>query len=129
MICRKTPPRNYTRKSGILIGKGSERMSVISVNKGNFSSVTDSGKTVLLDFFSESCAPCRMMSPLVEQIAEENPQYSVGKINVAEEPELARRFGVESIPTFVVMRGGEVVRSAVGACPKAQLLELLENRY
>lgn len=102
-------------------------MSVISVNKGNFSSVTDGGKTVLLDFFSESCAPCRMMSPLVEQIAEENPQYSVGKINVVEEPELARRFGVESIPTFVVMRGGEVVRSAVGARPKAQLLELLEN--
>ena len=78
-------------------------MSVLSVNKNNFESVKSSDKPVLLDFYADWCGPCRMVSPLVDEIAEENPQYLVGKINVDEQPELAQAFGVASIPTLVVM--------------------------
>ena len=102
-------------------------MSVLRVNKTNFDSVKTSGKTVLLDFYADWCGPCRMVSPLVDEIAEENPQYLVGKINVDEEPELAQTFGVFSIPTLVVMKDGAVVRQSAGAKPKAQILSLLEG--
>lgn len=102
-------------------------MSVLNVTKANFDEVKNSEKTVLLDFFAEWCGPCRMVSPLVDEIAEENPQFLVGKVNVDNEPELAGQFGVMSIPTLVVMRGGEVVTSVTGARPKEQILELLEG--
>ena len=102
-------------------------MSVLRVNKTNFDSVKTSGKTVLLDFYADWCGPCRMVSPLVDEIAEENPQYLVGKINVDEEPELALTFGVFSIPTLVVMKDGAVVHQSAGAKPKAQILSLLEG--
>ena len=102
-------------------------MSVLRVNKTNFDSVKTSGKTVLLDFYADWCGPCRMVSPLVDEIAEENPQYLVGKINVDEEPELAQTFGVFSIPTLVVMKDGSVVHQSAGAKPKAQILSLLEG--
>lgn len=102
-------------------------MSVLNVTKANFDEVKKSEKTVLLDFFAEWCGPCRMVSPLVDEIAEENPQFLVGKVNVDNEPELAGQFGVMSIPTLVVMRGGEVVTSVTGARPKEQILELLEG--
>ena len=68
-----------------------------------------------------------MVSPLVDEIAQENPQFLVGKVNVDEEPELAQKFGIMSIPTLVVMKGGKIVRQVTGARPKAQLLELLED--
>ena len=102
-------------------------MSVLSVNKDNFDSVKNSEKPVLLDFYADWCGPCRMVSPLVDQIAEENPQYLVGKINVDNEPELAQEFGVMSIPMLVVMKGGKVVNKSVGARPKPQILAMLED--
>lgn len=102
-------------------------MSVLSVNKNNFDSVKASDKTVLLDFYADWCGPCRMVSPLVDEIAEENPQYLVGKINVDNEPELAGEFGVSSIPTLVVIKGGKVVNRSVGARPKSQILAMLKG--
>lgn len=102
-------------------------MSVMSVNKSNFETVKNSEKIVLLDFYADWCGPCRMVSPLVDEIAEENPQYLVGKINVDNEPELAGKFGVESIPTLVVMKGGKVVQQSAGARPKAQILAMLSD--
>ncbi len=102
-------------------------MSVSMVNKNNFEQVKSSDKTVLLDFYADWCGPCRMVSPLVDEIAEENPQYLVGKINVDNEPELAQAFGVFSIPTLVVMRNGKVVNQSVGARPKQQILAMLEG--
>ncbi len=101
-------------------------MSVLAVNKQNFESVVNSEKPVLLDFYADWCGPCRMVSPLVDEIAQENPQYLVGKINVDNEPELAATFAVSSIPMLVVMKGGKVVSQAVGARPKAQILEMLK---
>lgn len=101
-------------------------MSVLKVNKQNFEAVKSSEKPVLLDFFAEWCGPCRMVSPIVDEIANEHPEYLVGKINVDEEPELAQAFGVVSIPTLVVIKNGEVVSKSAGARPKAQILALLE---
>ena len=102
-------------------------MSIIHVNKDNFDSVRTSEKPVLLDFYADWCGPCRMVSPLVDQIAEENPQYVVGKINVDQEPELAQTFGVLSIPTLVVLKDGKVASQVTGARPKAQILAMLEG--
>ncbi len=101
-------------------------MSVLKVNKNNFDEVKGSDKVVLIDFYADWCGPCRMVSPLVDEIAQENPQYLVGKINVDNEPELAAAFAVSSIPMLVVMKGGKVVSQAVGARPKAQILEMLK---
>ena len=102
-------------------------MSVQKLNKENFEAVRHSEKPVLLDFYADWCGPCRMVSPLVDEIAEENPQYLVGKINVDDEPELAQEFGVFSIPTLVVMKGGKVVSQSAGARPKDQILAMLEG--
>lgn len=102
-------------------------MSVLSVTKSNFEEVKKSEKTVLLDFYAEWCGPCRMVSPLVDEIAKENPQYLVGKVNVDSEMELAAQFGVESIPMLVVMKNGEIVNKSVGARPKAQILAMLSE--
>lgn len=105
-----------------------EIMSVLKITNQNFeSAVINSEKPVLLDFWASWCGPCRMVSPLVDEIAQENPQFLVGKVNVDEEPELAQKFGIMSIPTLVVMKGGKIVRQVTGARPKAQLLELLED--
>lgn len=103
-------------------------MSVIKIDKNNFENeVIKSEKTVLLDFYADWCGPCRMVSPLVDEIAEENPQYLVGKINVDMEPELAQTFGVASIPMLVVMKDGKIVNQSVGARPKEQILAMLEG--
>lgn len=103
-------------------------MSILKVNKNNFESeIVKSDKTVLLDFWASWCGPCRMVSPVVEEIAEENPSIQVGKVNVDEEPELAQAFQVMSIPTLVVMKNGKVVRQAVGARPKAAILSLIQG--
>lgn len=80
---------------------------------------------VLLDFWASWCGPCRMVAPVVEEIAAERPDIKVGKVNVDEQPELAGRFGVMSIPALVVMKDGKVVNQAVGARPKSQILALL----
>ncbi|MBO7310696.1 MAG: thioredoxin [Clostridia bacterium] len=101
-------------------------MSVLNVTKSNFEEIKNSGKTVLLDFYADWCGPCRMVSPIVDEIAEENPQYLVGKINVDNEPELAQEFEVFSIPTLVVLKNGSVANQSAGARPKAQILSMLE---
>ncbi len=100
---------------------------VIKVNKENFNDIKNSDKKVLLDFYADWCGPCRMVSPIVDEIAEENPDYLVGKINVDEEPDLASEFGVMSIPMLVVLEKGEIKDSSVGAKPKAQILKMLED--
>ena len=101
-------------------------MSAISVNKNNYGQeVLNSDKPVLLDFWASWCGPCRMVSPIVDEIAAERSDIKVCKINVDEQPELAARFGVMSIPTLVVMKNGKVVNQAVGARPKAQILAML----
>lgn len=101
-------------------------MSVLHINKNNFDLVINSEKPVLLDFYAEWCGPCRMVSPIVEQIADENPQYLVAKVNVDEEPELSAQFGVSSIPLLAVVKNGKIVSKAAGARPKQQILELLK---
>ena len=101
-------------------------MSAINVNKNNFGQeVLNSDKPVLLDFWASWCGPCRMVAPVLEEIAAERSDIKVGKINVDQEPELAAQFGVVSIPTLVVMKDGRIVNQAVGARPKAQLLTML----
>lgn len=101
-------------------------MAVITITKDNFKSeVLDSSKTVLLDFWASWCGPCRMVSPIVDEIAEENPGIKVGKINVDEQSELAMQFSVMSIPTLIVFKGGKVADQLVGARPKEQILALL----
>ena len=101
-------------------------MSVININKNNFQNeVLDSGKPVLLDFWAPWCGPCRMVSPIVDEIAAERGDIKVGKVNVDEQPELAAQFGVMSIPTLVVMKGGKVANQMVGARPKGQILAML----
>ena len=102
-------------------------MSVMNVTLSNFDEVKNSEKTMLLDFYAVWCGPCQMVSPLVDSIAEENPQYLVGKINVDEEQQLAQMFDVESIPTLIVMKNGKVVHRVVGSRPKAQILAMLES--
>ena len=102
-------------------------MSVIKITNENYTSeVVECEKTVLLDFYADWCGPCRMVSPIVDAIAEENSDIKVGKINVDEENELATAFGVMSIPSLFVIKGGEVVTQAVGARTKAQILDMLK---
>lgn len=101
-------------------------MAVLKVTNENFEQVKNSDKTVLLDFYADWCGPCRMVSPIIDEIAEENPDVLVGKINVDEQQQLAQDFSVMSIPTLVVMRNGEVVSKSMGAKPKAQILSMLD---
>ena len=102
-------------------------MSVLQITKDNFEElVVKNDKVVLLDFWAPWCGPCRMVSPLVDQIGEERTDFAVGKVNVDEEPELARQFGVMSIPTLVVVKDGQVVRQEVGAKPKPQIVAMVQ---
>ena len=102
-------------------------MSALKINNENFDKIERAEKPVLLDFYAEWCGPCRMVSPIVDEIADENPRFLVGKINVDNNPELAQKFGVASIPTLVVLKNGEVAGKSVGAKPKAQILAMLEG--
>ena len=101
-------------------------MSAIQVNKDNFQEVVlNSDKPVLVDFWASWCGPCRMVAPILEEIANERSDVKVCKINVDEESELAGRYNVMSIPTLLVVKEGQVVNQAVGARPKSQILSLL----
>ena len=101
-------------------------MSVITITKDNFKQeVSESRKPVLLDFWAAWCGPCRMVSPIVDEIAEERTDIKVGKVNVDEQPELASEFGIMSIPTLVVLKDGKVAAKSVGAAPKEEILSML----
>lgn len=101
-------------------------MSAFNINKNNFrDEVMNSDKPVLLDFWAPWCGPCRMVAPILEEIASERPDVKVGKVNVDEQPELAGQFGVMSIPTLVVIKNGKVVNQAIGARPKNEILRML----
>ena len=102
-------------------------MSVIEITKDNFKQeVTDFKGTVLLDFWAVWCGPCRRVSPIVDEIAEERTDIKVGKVNVDEQMELGRLFRIANIPTLLVIKDGEVVKTQVGAAPKEKILELLD---
>ena len=101
-------------------------MAAININKNNFQSeVLNSDRPVLLDFWAPWCGPCRMVVPIVEEIAEERPDIKVGKVNVDEQPELAGQFGIMSIPTLVVIKDGKIKNQSMGANPKEAILALL----
>ena len=103
-------------------------MSVLHITKENFENeVLKSDRPVLLDFWASWCGPCRMVSPIIDEIAEETTDKKVCKINVDEQPELAQAFGVMSIPTLVVMKDGEVVEQSVGVKSKEAILHMLNG--
>lgn len=103
-------------------------MSVLNITTNNFQSeIMDSKQPVLIDFWGEGCIPCKRLSPVVEEIAQETPGLKVGKVNVGEQPELARRFGIMGIPTLVLLKEGRVVERSVGVKPKEAILDLIEK--
>lgn len=102
-------------------------MSVLKVNKENFATeVLNAQGTVLVDFFADWCGPCKMLSPVIDEIAEEQTELKVCKVNVDDEPELASRYGVMSIPTLVVIRNGKEVNKSVGVISKEEILALVK---
>ena len=101
-------------------------MSVVTITKENFrTEVLESDKPVLVDFWASWCGPCRMLSPVVDEIAEEIGSVKVGKVNVDEQPALAEQFGVASIPTLILFKDGKAVETSVGVRPKAAILAML----
>ncbi len=102
-------------------------MSVLTITKNNFNEkVVQSDKPVLIDFWASWCGPCRMVSPVVDEIAEEVSDKVVGKVNVDEEPELAQMFGITSIPTLGVIKDGKTVNASVGVRSKSEILAMLD---
>ncbi len=102
-------------------------MAVLELNKDNFAEIINTDKKVLIDFYATWCGPCRMVSPIVDEIAEEHPEFVVAKVDVDQNPELSAEFGVMSIPTLVIIKDGKVINQSAGARPKAQILALLEG--
>ena len=103
-------------------------MAIVNITNANFKQeVLDSDKKVLVDFWAPWCGPCRMVSPIVDEIAEENDAIKVAKINIDEQPQLASQYGVMSIPTLLVFENGDVIEKAVGARNKSFILQMLEG--
>ena len=101
-------------------------MAIVTLNKANFEAeAVNSDKPVLIDFWASWCGPCRMLSPVVDEIADERADIKVGKVNVDEEPELASKFGVMSIPTLVVLVNGQVRNQSVGVIPKEKIIDMI----
>lgn len=101
-------------------------MSVLTVTKENYESeVKNSAVPVMLDFWATWCGPCRMVSPIIDEIAEENSNIKVGKVNVDEQPELAEQFDIHVIPTIMVIKNGEITATSVGYKEKSEFLEML----
>ena len=101
-------------------------MAVVKVTSENYDEIKNSEKTVLLDFYADWCGPCKMVSPIVDQIAEEHPEYLVGKVNVDDEPELAEKYGIMSIPSIFVFKDGQVAEKKIGLTTKNDLLAMLK---
>jgi thioredoxin 1 len=102
-------------------------MSVITITKENFESeVLNANKPVLLDFWASWCGPCRMLSPIVEEVAEETTDAKIGKVNVDEQPELSSKYNIMSIPTLLVFKNGEIANSAIGVQSKSAILSLIK---
>ena len=102
-------------------------MSIINITNQNYQKeIMESKKTILLDFWAEWCGPCKIITPVIDEIANENPDLKVCKINVDEQPELANRFHVRSIPSLFVMKEGEIITQSVGAKPKEDILKMLQ---
>lgn len=103
-------------------------MSVMKITSANYETeVEKSGKKVLVDFWADWCGPCKMMSPVIDEIAEEMPDIKVCKVNVDEEPELAHRFNIMSIPTLLIMKNGEIADTSVGLADKSELIDRIKN--
>lgn len=100
---------------------------IVTITSENYSEITGSDKTVLLDFWASWCGPCQMISPIVEEVAQEREDITVGKINVDEQMELAQEFGISSIPTLVVIKNSEVINKSVGLISKDEILSLLDE--
>ena len=101
-------------------------MAIVTLTKANFEAeAVNSDKPVLIDFWASWCGPCRMLSPVVDEIADERTDIKVGKVNVDEEPELASKFGVMSIPTLVVLMNGQVRTQSVGVIPKEKIIDMI----
>ena len=102
-------------------------MAVISINKDNFDALASGDKKLLLDFYADWCGPCRVVAPIIHEIAEERSDIAVGKINVDENMELAMRFGIVSIPTIIVINKGEVINKMVGARSKSEIIAAIDE--
>ena len=103
-------------------------MALVHITKDNFNKeVMESDKVVLLDFWATWCGPCQMIAPILEEVAEECPDATIGKIDVDEEQQLAMSFGIESIPTLIVIKNGKAVAKAVGLRAKNQIIEMIDN--
>ena len=107
--------------------KGDITMSVITITAENFDEVMNTDKKVLVDFWASWCMPCKMMSPVIDEVAEENDSFLVGKVNTDEQQELAVHFGVMSIPTLLVFEKGKVINQSVGVIPKEEVLALVQG--
>lgn len=102
-------------------------MAVVSINKSNFDALVKENKKLLIDFYADWCGPCRMVAPIIHEIAEEREDITVGKINVDENMELAMQFGIVSIPTIIVIENGEVAEKMVGARSKSEIIAAIEK--
>ncbi len=101
-------------------------MALIKFTRDNFESeVLNSELPVLIDFYAEWCGPCRMLGPIIDEIAEEATDFKVGKVNIDEQPELATKYQVMSVPTLVVIKGGEVANRVTGVTPKQKILDMI----
>lgn len=126
--CKRIIDKKTSSGNVIIDNQEEEKEMVIKVNSENFETeVLKSEKTVLIDFYADWCGPCKMLSPIVEQVASENNNIKVVKINIDDEQDLAVNYGIMSIPTLVVIKNGQEINRAVGVIPKSEVKELIKN--